>query len=59
MGGFLQSSHEVILQSKWNLGIAVLIAEGHCQDKPDSIFFFMLSLYIPAWADRIVSFISA
>lgn len=25
----------------------------------DSIFFFLLSLYIPAWADRIVSFISA
>lgn len=42
--GFPQSSYEVILQSKWNLGIAVLITEDHCQDS-QTLFSFSSSHY--------------
>lgn len=38
--GFLQCSCEVILQSNWNLRIAVLITEDHCQDSQTSVFWF-------------------
>ncbi|KFP97242.1 Disheveled-associated activator of morphogenesis 2, partial [Leptosomus discolor] len=36
--GFPQSSHEVILQSKCNLGIDALITEGRCQDSQTLLF---------------------
>lgn len=42
--GFPQSSHEVILQSDWNVGIAVLITEGHCQDS-QTLFSFSCPHY--------------
>lgn len=44
--GFPQSLHEVILQSKWNLGIAVLITGDHCQDS-QTLFSFSYSHMSP------------
>ncbi|KFP82738.1 Disheveled-associated activator of morphogenesis 2, partial [Apaloderma vittatum] len=37
--GFCQSLCKVILQSKWNLGIAVLVTEDHCQDSHSNYIF--------------------
>lgn len=53
--GLPQSSHEVVLQSKWNLGIAVLITEVHCQDS-QTLVFFLLSLYMPSWTEDLSAF---